>query len=119
MATAIPNPFVYGQVLVPGRPFCARPALEERVLEAARNQSRIVLLGERRMGKSSLVEHTLKESSHLLVSVDLRGLISVEDFIDRVTMHLESALRAHRAVLKHLPAPLQDAFSLLDEVKLH
>jgi len=47
-----------------------------------------VLVGERRMGKSSRVEHTLKDSSHLLVSVDLRGRISVEDFIDRLTMHL-------------------------------
>jgi hypothetical protein len=118
-SAAIPNPFVYGQVLVPGRPFCARPALEEQVLNAARNQSRIVLVGERRMGKSSLVEHTLKGSSHLLVSVDLRGLISVEDFVDRLSMHLDAALRAHRAVLKHLPAPLQDALSLLEEVKLH
>jgi hypothetical protein len=120
MATAaISNPFVYGQVLVPGRPFCARPTLEAQVLEAAETQSRIVLVGERRMGKSSLVEHTLKDSSHLLVSVDLRGLISVEDFIDRLTMHLTSALKSHRAVLKHLPAPLQDALTFLDEVKLH
>ena len=67
---------------MPGKPFCPRPQLESSVLEAATNQQRIVLLGERRMGKSSLVEHTLKGSSHLLVSVDLRGLISVEDFID-------------------------------------
>jgi len=116
---AIPNPFVYGQVLVPGRPFCPRPALEAQVLEAAQTQSRIVLMGERRMGKSSLVEHTLKDSAHVLVSVDLRGLISVEDFIDRLTMHLTSTLRAHRAVLKHLPAPLQDALTFLDEIKLH
>ena len=118
-SAAIPNPFVYGQVLVPGRAFCPRPTLEEQVIEAAQSQSRIVLVGERRMGKSSLVEHTLKDSSHILVSVDLRGLISVEDFIDRLTMHLASALKAHRTVLKHLPAPLQDALSFLEEVKLH
>jgi len=116
---AIPNPFVYGQVLVPGRPFCARPTLEAQVLEAAQTQSRIVLVGERRMGKSSLVEHTLKDSSHVLVSVDLRGLISVEDFIDRLTMHLSSALKLHQAVLKHLPVPVQDALTMLDEVTLH
>jgi hypothetical protein len=116
---AIPNPFVYGQVLVPGRPFCARPTLEAQVLEAAQTQSRIVLVGERRMGKSSLVEHTLKNRSHLLISVDLRRLISVEDFIDRLTMQLTSALNAHRARLKNLPVPLKDALSLLEEVKLH
>jgi hypothetical protein len=110
---------VYGQVLLPGRPFCPRPALELQVLEAAQAQSRIVLVGDRRMGKSSLVEHTLKQSSHLLVSVDLRGLISVEDFIDRLTMHLSSVLNTHRGFLKHLPAPLQEALAFVDEIKLH
>ena len=58
-AAAIPNPFVYGRVLVPGKPFCSRPQLESSVLEAATHQQRIVLLGERRMGKSSLVEHAI------------------------------------------------------------
>ena len=30
-AAAIPNPFVYGQVLIPGKPFCSRPQLESSV----------------------------------------------------------------------------------------
>jgi hypothetical protein len=32
-AAVIPNPFVYGQVLIPGKPFCSRPRLESSVLE--------------------------------------------------------------------------------------
>ena len=84
--TAIPNPFVYGQVLIPGKPFCSRPQLESSVLEAAVHQQRIVLLGERRMGKSSLVEHTLTRADRVLVAVDLRGLDSVEDCIDRLLL---------------------------------
>jgi hypothetical protein len=116
--TVIANPFVYGQVLLPGRPFCARPDLEAKVREAAQNQGRIVLIGDRRMGKSSLVEHTLLSSAHVLLAVDLRGLDSVEDFIDRLTLRLSAALKAHRALLKHLPAPLQDALEFLDELKL-
>src|SRR6266403_5032575 len=84
--SAIPNPFVYGQVLIPGKPFCSRPQLESSVLEAAVHQRRIVLLGERRMGKSSLVEHTLTRPDRVLVAVDLRGLDSVEDFIDRLLL---------------------------------
>ena len=67
-----PIPLVYGQVLIPGKPFCARPKLESSVPEAATHQHRIVLLGERRMGKSSLVEHTLMRSDRILVAVDLR-----------------------------------------------
>jgi hypothetical protein len=114
----IPNPFIYGQVLLPDKPFCARPDLESRVLTAAGNQERIVLLGERRMGKSSLVEHTLAAADRVLVSVDLRGLDSVEDFMDRVLLRLETALASHRALLKHVPQPLKDAFAHISEVKL-
>src|SRR5882757_6370449 len=94
----VPNPFVYGQVLLPGRPFCARPHLEAAILEAANHQQRIVLLGERRMGKSSLVEHTLQRPDQILVAVDLRGLDSVADFIDRVLLRLSTTLEHHRAL---------------------
>ena len=118
MATqaAIPNPFVYGQVLVPGKPFCPRPQLESSVLEAAADRQRIVLLGERRMGKSSLVEHTLTAPDRILVSVDLRGLDSVDDFIDRLLLRLSTTLEAHRALTKHLPEPLRDALAFISEV---
>lgn len=114
----IPNPFVYGQVLLPGRPFCPRPALEAKVLSAADHQGRIVLLGDRRMGKSSLVEHTLDTPERIFVSIDLRGLISVEDFIDRLLLKLEAALTARKPVVKHLPIALKDALSHLSEVKV-
>jgi AAA+ ATPase superfamily predicted ATPase len=117
-AAAIPNPFVYGQVLAPGKPFCPRPDLESSVLEAAAHQQRIVLLGERRMGKSSLVEHTLSTPDRILVSVDLRGLDSAEDFIDRLLLRLETTLEAHRGLTKHLPERLKEALSFVSEVKL-
>jgi len=117
-AAAIPNPFVYGQVLIPGKPFCSRPQLESSVLEAAANQGRIVLLGERRMGKSSLVEHTLTRRDRVLVAVDLRGLDSVEDFIDRLLLRLSTTLEAHRALTKHLPEPLKEALAFIGEVNL-
>jgi uncharacterized protein len=114
----IPNPFVYGRVLVPGKPFCSRPALESSLLEAAANQQRIVLMGERRMGKSSLVEHTLTQPDRILVAVDLRGLDSVEDFIDRLLLRLSTTLEAHRALTKHLPEPLKEALAFISEVNV-
>jgi len=113
---AIPNPFVYGRVLMPGKPFCPRPQLESSVLEAATNQQRIVLLGERRMGKSSLVEHTLTGPDRILVAIDLRGLDSVEDFIDRLLLRLSTTLEQHRALTRHLPPSLKEAIAFISEV---
>ena len=118
-AAVIANPFVYGRVLMPGRPFCSRPELESTVLEAAANQQRIVLLGDRRMGKSSLVEHTLDRPDRILVTVDLRGLDSVADFVDRLLLKLHAALETHRPVVKHLPAPLKDALAFIAEVNVN
>src|SRR6202161_2055317 len=115
---AIPNPFVYGQVLIPGTPFCSRPQLESSVIAAASHQQRIVLLGERRMGKSSLAEHTLTRPDRVLVAVDLRGLDSVEDFIDRLLLRLSTTLEEHRALTKHLPELLKEALAFLGEVNL-
>ncbi len=114
----IPNPFIYGQILLPGRPFCARPALEAAVLQAANDRARVVLLGERRMGKSSLAEHTLGTAHQILVPVDLRGLDSVEDFIDRLLLRLATKLDEHRILLKHLPPALKEALALVSELRV-
>jgi len=116
--SAIANPFVYGRVLMPGKPFCPRPHLESAVADAAAHQQRIVLLGERRMGKSSLVEHTLTQPDSILVAIDLRGLDSVGDFIDRLLLRLSTTLEAHRLLSKHLPEPLKEALSFISEINV-
>jgi hypothetical protein len=115
----IPNPFIFGQILLPGRPFCPRPELETAVVQAADSRQRIVLLGERRMGKSSLVEHTLGGTDHLLIPVDLRGLDSVEDFIDRLLLRLSTKLEEQRPLLKHLPPAFKEALSFLSDLKVN
>jgi len=112
------NPFIYGQVLLPGRPFCPRPMLEAAVLQAAKDNARVVLLGDRRMGKSSLAEHTLGDGHRILVPVDLRGLDSVDDFIDRLLLRLSTKLDEHRVLLKHLPASLRDALAFVADLRL-
>jgi hypothetical protein len=116
--TAIANPFIYGRILHPGRPFCPRPELEAALQQAADSCQRVVLLGERRMGKSSLVEHTLGHSGRLLVSVDLRGLDSVGDFIDRLLLRLSTALEAQRPLFKHLPRALKEGLSHVSELRI-
>jgi hypothetical protein len=70
------------------------------------------------MGKSSLVEHTLTRPDRVLVAADLRGLDSVEDFIDRLLLRLSTTLEAHRALTKYLPEPLKEALAFIGEVKL-
>jgi hypothetical protein len=70
------------------------------------------------MGKSSLVEHTLARADSILIAVDLRGLDSVEDFIDRLLLRLSTALEAHRLLTKHLPEPLKEALTFISEANL-
>jgi hypothetical protein len=115
---SIANPFIYGRILHPGRAFCARPDLESALLQAAEAQQRVVLLGDRRMGKSSLVEHTLGQDGWLLVSTDLRGLDSVGDFIDRLLLRLATAVEAQRPLLKHFPPALKEALSFISELRI-
>jgi uncharacterized protein len=113
-----PNPFIFGQVLGPGAPFCARPALVRSIRETVENRQRLVLLGDRRMGKTSLVEHTLANSGTLLVSVDLLGLASVEDFMDRVLARLETALSSRHPLTKHLPPALKEALAAVSSLRV-
>ena len=115
----VSNPFIYGQILLPGYPFCRRPELEKQVQDTADSRRRAVLLGDRRMGKSSLVEHTLGGSDRILLSVDLRGLESVSDFIDRLLLRLATQLETRRPLLKHLPAAFKDALSFVSTLRVN
>ena len=118
MKSEPPNPFIFGQVLGAGAPFCARPPLERSIRETVDNRQRLVLLGDRRMGKTSLVEHTLADGDSLLVSVDLLGLASVEDFMDRVLARLETVLSSKRLLTKHLPPSMKEALSAVSSLRV-
>ena len=48
------NPFKYGTI-VSGEDFCGRKTLLQQLIGAIESSQRIVLLGERRVGKSSAV----------------------------------------------------------------
>jgi hypothetical protein len=51
--------------------------------------------------------------------VDLRGLESVGDFIDRLLLRLTTQLEAHRPLLKHLPAAFKDALAFVSTLKVN
>lgn len=113
------NPFIFGQVLGPAAPFCPRPQLENTLREITESRQRLVLLGDRRMGKTSLVEHTLADGENLLLAVDLLGLASVEDFMDRVLARLESMLSSNRLLTKHLPPAMKEALAAVSLLRVH
>lgn len=78
------NPFKYGCV-VEGGHFCPRPALARQLREYIQRGQNLVIQGDRRMGKSSLVANTIKamRGYHPLM-IDLMGVKSVGDICNRV-----------------------------------
>ena len=79
------NPFKYGCV-VGGDSFCARPELERKLSDFVRSGQNVVIQGERRMGKTSLVRETVGRMRGVaLVYVDLLGVCDPADLCERIT----------------------------------
>jgi hypothetical protein len=112
------NPFIFGQVLGPRSPFCARPDDERALRETVASKQRLVLLGDRRTGKTSLVKHTLADADIPLVEVDLLGLASVEDFMDRLLARLEAVLANRLPLTKHTPPLVKEALSAVSSLRV-
>ena len=78
------NPFKYGCV-VGGDNFCKRPELERKLSGYVRSGQNVVIQGERRMGKTSLVRETVgKMRGVALVYVDLQGVCDPADLCARI-----------------------------------
>ena len=78
------NSFKYGCV-VNGKWYCGRPFLERELSKFVASGQNVVLLGERRMGKTSLLHETLRGMrGWRLIYIDLLHIQSVEDFCKRV-----------------------------------
>lgn len=100
------NPFKYGCV-VGGENFCARPELAGRLADFVRSGQNVVIQGERRMGKTSLVRETVGKLRGIrLVYVDLLGVCDVSDLCCRISEALSGADRSlpfYRRLGKLLP----------------
>ena len=102
------NPFKYGCV-VAGKYFCSRTKLMKRLAEYIVGGQNLVIQGDRRMGKSSLIANTLKgmRGYHPLM-IDLMGVKSVADICNRVADALvrfdetDSMLRQVAGLFSHL-----------------
>lgn len=78
------NPFKYGQV-VSDKDFCPRPALMKQVIKFIKTGQNIVLQGERRTGKTSLIHeasHHIKK--HAILYIDLLEIKDVDDVCKRI-----------------------------------
>lgn len=78
------NPFKYGQTVLKDD-FCPRPNLERVLKKHIASGQNVVLQGERRCGKTSLIcETTRKMKKVHLVYVDLLEIKSVQDICKRI-----------------------------------
>lgn len=78
------NPFKYGTI-VSGEDFCGRKALLKQLIGSIEASQRIVLLGERRIGKSSAIyEAVLRCNGKRLLYVDLLGIKSIDALCRRI-----------------------------------
>ena len=77
-------PFRYGCV-VDGEYFCPRPELERQLRNYAESGQNLVIQGERRMGKTSLVKKAISGmKGERLLYIDLYGIRTLADFCRRV-----------------------------------
>ena len=78
------NPFKYGTV-VSGRDFCGRKTLLKQIIEHIESSQRIVILGERRVGKTSAVCEAVRKCKGLrLLYIDLLGIKSIDALCRRI-----------------------------------
>ena len=78
------NPFKYGQV-VKEEDFCPRPKLLKNVAAFIRSAQNILIQGERRTGKTSLIFEALRRlKKHNVVYVDLLEVKSSDDLCKRI-----------------------------------
>lgn len=77
-------PFKFGQV-VQGKDFCGRADLLRHVMTRIESSQNIVLIGERRIGKTSLIHEAVRKIGGLnMLYVDLMGIKSVDALCKRM-----------------------------------
>ena len=84
------NPFKYGQI-VTDLDFCPRPQLEKELKGHIISGQNVLIEGERRTGKSSLIIKTAKEIKNFrTVYIDINQIKTVNNLIGRITNSLIS-----------------------------
>jgi hypothetical protein len=78
------NPFKYGQV-VSANDFCPRPALMKQVVESIKAGQNMVIQGERRTGKTSLIHEAVRQlKKRRMLYIDLLEIKDADDLCKRM-----------------------------------
>lgn len=84
MLLCIMNPFRFGEVVTKGD-FCPRPLLVEQLRSCIEGRQNVVILGERRTGKTSLIFESARQARGVrLVYAQLWAVKSVADVAERL-----------------------------------
>lgn len=87
------NPFKYGQV-VSAKDFCPRPELLKQLTGSIESGQNVVLQGERRIGKTSLIyEAVRKTKGYRMFYVDLLEIKTTDDLCKRIVTAIISLER--------------------------
>lgn len=106
----LPNPYIAGRALNPsdGRRFVGRGSLFRQIEQALQNGDSIVLYGQRRMGKSSVLLHLKQRLPHTLlpVYIDLKGVLAqtTAGLLEYLAEEITWALREAKWPTMPLPA---------------
>ncbi len=85
------NPFKYGCV-VDGDFYCPRPQLERQLRAFAESGQNVVIQGERRMGKTSLIKHSIAGVRKMrMLYIDLYCIRTLSDLCRRVMAGIAEA----------------------------
>jgi AAA+ ATPase superfamily predicted ATPase len=99
------NPFKYGQVVF-DKDFCSRPVLEKKLRNYISSAQNVLLEGERRIGKTSLIYEIMRQlKKPRLLYVDNMEIKTVDDFCRRmikaiVSMEQRTGLGANPLLLR-------------------
>jgi AAA+ ATPase superfamily predicted ATPase len=94
------NPFRYGQVVL-DKDFCPRPELEKILAEYINSAQNVLLEGERRTGKTSLIYQVMRKLKEFrLLYIDIMEIKTVDDFCRRVIKAIVSMEKKSGAVEK-------------------
>jgi len=113
-----PNPFVYGRVLGLADSACPRPKYEAAILEVVRHAGRLALAGDRRLGKSTLIERTLAKTKHPTLRWDFHRVYSVDDLVHRGAEQLDTFVRGASPVARRLTPWLREIGLGIDSIRL-
>lgn len=83
------NPFLPGKTIYKDN-FCERPQLEEKIKDYFKSYQNFYLIGERRIGKTSLVLKVAEEikvkEGVLTVLIDLRSIETIQDVVEKIAL---------------------------------